>query len=54
MKLLTTQLINKTMKTLNSKLTNLVEFLLTNEEMINVRGGENDPIIKATIPPIVI
>ena len=50
----TIQQIKKTMKTLNSKLTNLVEFALTNEEMINVRGGENDPIVKTTIPPIII
>jgi hypothetical protein len=42
------------MKTLNSKLTNLAEFVLTNEEMINVRGGENDPIVKPNLPPIVI
>jgi hypothetical protein len=42
------------MKTLNSKLTNLVEFALTNEEMINVRGGENDPIVKPNTPPIII
>lgn len=42
------------MKTLNSKLTDLSEFALTNEEMINVRGGENDPIVKPVIPPIVI
>jgi hypothetical protein len=42
------------MKTLNSKLTNLTDFALTNEEMINVRGGEGDPIIKTTIPPIII
>ncbi len=42
------------MKTLNSTLTSLSEFALTNEEMINVRGGENEPIIKGTIPPVVI
>jgi hypothetical protein len=27
-------------------------FTLSNEEMINVRGGESDPIIKTTPPPI--
>jgi hypothetical protein len=27
-------------------------FTLSNEEMINVRGGESDPIIKTTVPPI--
>jgi hypothetical protein len=42
------------MKTMKSNLTNLVEFALTNEEMINVRGGENDPIVKPTQPPIII
>ena len=28
------------------------EFALSNEEMINVRGGESDPIIKTTMPPV--
>lgn len=44
------------MKTLNSKLTKdiFTEFALSIEEMICVRGGENDPIIKTTIPPIII
>jgi hypothetical protein len=46
------------MKTLNSKLTNEIfaEFTLSNEEMIYVRGGEsdNDPIIKTTVPPVII
>jgi hypothetical protein len=27
-------------------------FTLSNEEMINVRGGEADPIIKTSLPPI--
>jgi hypothetical protein len=27
-------------------------FTLSTEEMISVRGGESDPIIKTTIPPI--
>jgi hypothetical protein len=41
------------MKTLNLKLTDLLnEFALTNEEMINVRGGEGDPISLPTNPPI--
>jgi hypothetical protein len=30
------------------------EFTLSNEEMINVRGGESDPIIKTTLPPVKI
>jgi hypothetical protein len=46
------------MKTLNSKLTQdiLTEFALSNEEMLNVRGGDldGDPIVKTTIPPIII
>lgn len=27
------------------------EYILTVDEMINVRGGEGDPIIKPTQPP---
>ena len=44
------------MKTLASKIEtgSFTDFILTNEEMINVRGGENDPIVKTTVPPIVI
>jgi hypothetical protein len=44
------------MKTLNSKLTkdNLTEFALSIEEMIYVRGGQDDPIIKPPTPPIII
>jgi hypothetical protein len=44
------------MKTLNSKLTKdiLTEFAISIEEMINVHGGEGDPIIKTTIPPVII
>jgi len=44
------------MKTLNSEL-NLdifCDFTLSNEEMITVRGGDADPIVKPTMPPIVI
>lgn len=29
-------------------------FELSNEEMINVRGGESDVVIKVTAPPILI
>jgi hypothetical protein len=29
-------------------------FALSNEEMINIRGGENDPVLMGTVPPIVI
>jgi hypothetical protein len=29
-------------------------FILSNEEMIYVRGGEGDPVVKPTIPPIKI
>ena len=44
------------MKTLTSKIEtgSFTDFILTNEEMINVRGGENEPIIKTITPPIVI
>ena len=47
---------NITMKTLNSKLTKDIfnEFALSNEEMIYVRGGEGDPIVKTSIPPVII
>lgn len=42
------------MKTLNQELAFDIfnDFALTNEEMINVRGGEGDPIIMPTTPPI--
>jgi hypothetical protein len=42
------------MKTTNLELTIdlLSKFALSNEEMINVRGGEGEPIIKPTIPPV--
>ncbi len=42
------------MKTLNDELANgiLNEFALTTEEMICVRGGDGDPIINPTEPPI--
>ena len=38
------------MKTLNFEQTNDIfnEFALTNEEMINVRGGEGEPIVIPT------
>ena len=44
------------METLNlNLLTNiLAEFALSNEEMIHIRGGEGDPIILPTQPPIKI
>ena len=44
------------MKTLNFDLTSDIfsEFELSNEEMIYVRGGQADPIIKTSIPPIII
>jgi hypothetical protein len=44
------------MKTLNLELTIDIfnDFQLSNEEMICVRGGESDPIIKTTTPPIKI
>jgi hypothetical protein len=42
------------MKTLNFELTIEIfdAFQLSNEEMICVRGGEGDPIIKTTTPPV--
>jgi hypothetical protein len=42
------------MENLNSKLINLIEFALTNEEMISVRGGDSDPIPKPVNPPVII
>lgn len=45
-----------TMKTLNFDLTKSIfdEFVLSNEEMINVKGGDIDPIPMPTAPPIKI
>jgi hypothetical protein len=42
------------MKTLNFELTRdlLNEFALSNEEMICVRGGDSDPVILPTPPPV--
>jgi hypothetical protein len=42
------------MEKLNLDLTTDIfkKFTLSNEEMINVRGGENEPIIKPNNPPI--
>lgn len=42
------------MKTLNFNLTNdiFTEFALSNEEMINVRGGHTDPVTMTTPPPV--
>lgn len=44
------------MKILNLKLTKDIfnMFELSNEEMINVRGGEGDPVVVPTVPPIKI
>jgi hypothetical protein len=44
------------MKTLNSLVTIDIfnTFALSNEEMINIRGGEGDPIVMGTLPPIVL
>jgi hypothetical protein len=44
------------MKTLNLEMTKGIfdEFALTNEEMINVRGGEIDPTPMPSQPPIKI
>ncbi len=44
------------MKTLNSKLEKDIfsEFVLSTDEMICVRGGELDPVIKIMVPPIMI
>ena len=46
----------KTIKTMNSKLTKYIftEFALSIEEMICVRGGDGDVIIKSTMPPVII
>lgn len=47
---------NEIMKTLNQDLTKSIfdEFVLSNDEMINVRGGELDPTPLPTTPPIKI
>jgi hypothetical protein len=44
------------MKTLNFDLTKNIfdEFVLSNDEMINVRGGELDPTPLPTQPPVKI
>jgi hypothetical protein len=44
------------MKTLNFELTEVMfdEFALTNDEMINIRGGEIEPTPLPTLPPIKI
>ena len=44
------------MKTYTAKIEkeSFTDFLLSNEEMINVRGGENDPVVKTTVPPVII
>jgi len=44
------------MKTQNSLVTIDIfnTFALSNEEMISIRGGEGDPIVMGTLPPIVI
>ena len=45
------------MKTLNFKKTEdiFAKFALSNEEMINVRGGgEGEPILKPPVPPVKI
>jgi hypothetical protein len=30
------------------------DFAISNEEMLNIRGGDSDPIVKPTQPPVVI
>ena len=44
------------MKTQNSLVTIDIfnVFALSNEEMINIRGGEGDPVLMGTVPPILI
>jgi len=44
------------MKTLNLELAKDIfdAFALSNEEMIYVRGGDSDPIIMPTTPPVKI
>ena len=46
----------KTMKTLNFDMTKSIfdEFTLSNEEMINVRGGDLEPTPTPSRPPIKI
>jgi hypothetical protein len=47
---------NKIMKneTKNLTLDIFKMFTLSTEEMISVRGGESDPIVKTTTPPVKI
>lgn len=50
-------MINKrTMKTLNAKNSdvNLDVYALTVEEMISVKGGDAEPILKPSVPPVKI
>lgn len=44
------------MKTLNLESTRNIfdEFVLSNEEMIYVRGGEGDPVVVPAVPPVKI
>jgi len=44
------------MKTLTTPMTYDIfnEFALSTEEMIVIRGGEGDPIVKGTVPPIIL
>ena len=44
------------MKTQNSIVTIDIfnVYSLTSEEMINIRGGEGDPIVMGTVPPILL
>lgn len=44
------------MKTSNSESVKniLNEFVLTNEEMIQIRGGEGDPVTNPSLPPVKI
>lgn len=42
------------MKNFDSIISVLTDFAISNEEMINIRGGENDEIIKPAVPPVII
>lgn len=44
------------MKTMTFELANEIfnGFELLNEEMMKVRGGDNEPIVKPSLPPVLI
>jgi hypothetical protein len=45
--------INLTTSRENTSKNNFTDYAISNEEMINIRGGEGDVIVKPSPPPIV-